>query len=178
MENTDKQQPATNRQADHDWIEAQPVSAFKVTADGLLVWKGDSRDLNSQYSAAPDEYRCCKSTPVRDDSGAEVLGADLQPLLRRCVRWAMRRAAMCRECAGGDDMVKRAVKARLLDVADALVGELTELAMDRTIGAGDQIKAINSLLDRAGIRGGVEITPDVPAFERVWKELGENATDA
>lgn len=160
-----------NTKADHDWIESQRPDSFRVTPQGLLQWSGNSEDIGSPYTVAPDDHRCHKSVVVKDDNGGPVLDRNGSHLLRRCPNWAMRRTGICRECAGGDEQIRRAVKQRLTAVADALVGELTYLALDRTIGAADQIKAINSLLDRANIRGGVEITADVPAFAQVWEDL-------
>lgn len=145
--------------------------------DGLLVWSGLSEDIGSSYQLPPDHLRCTKTRIMHDDDGGEILGKDMQPLRDRCPKWAILNAHMCIDHAQGSQAVQQAVKAKILTAADAIAGALISIAMDEKEKAADRIKAISTLLDRAGIRAGVEISGEIKGWQAVLKNLMEEDTD-
>jgi hypothetical protein len=173
--------PRKNRVRDTKFI-ADHASEMRFTADGLLVWSGKSEDIGSEYQLPPDEQRCHKLSEIRDNDGQPVLGADMQPLVERCPRWVMRRAGMCVQCANGSAAVQNAVRERIVGAADAIVGSLLEIAFNDLVPSADRIRALNSLLDRTGIRPGIEVAPDVKGFQQVLQAMlaegGDDGPDA
>lgn len=114
---------------------------------------------------------------VKDDDGGPVLNVDMEALKQRCPNWAMLGAALCVQHAKGSRAVMDEARQMIAGAALALTGQLISDALSAPFPS-DRIKAINSLLDRFGLRGGIEVGPDMPAWRQVMDELAkETGTD-
>lgn len=164
-----------NTQADRDFISAHK-GVLRVNDNGMLTWDGKPADLDrarlgSPYLLPPADYRCHHERTMRDDAGEPILDADSVPLYERCTAWAILGAGLCPAHAGRSGGVAAAVRERFLLAADAVGGEMIALALDRTAADKDRLAAQREVLDRAGVRGGVELTADVPGWTKVLKSL-------
>lgn len=166
-----------NRKRDEEFIEDN-FSQMRYHPDtGQLIWAGRSEDIGSQYTLPPDRLRCVRKTQVLDNDGRQVLDESHGPLMERCHRWAMRNAGLCTQCAGGNAAVQRAVRERIAGAADVIAGELIAMALNHTVEDATRLRALNSLLDRFGIRAGVELSPDVPGWTEVLKAMMDGDAD-
>lgn len=139
--------------------------------DGLLVWSGRTEDIGSEYHLPPDDLRCTKLRVMHDDDGGQLLNLNMEPLRQRCMKWAIINSHLCIDHAQGSQAVQQAVKAKILTAADAIAGALITIALDPQEKAAERIKAISTLLDRAGIRAGVEISGEIKGWQAVLKTL-------
>lgn len=112
---------------------------------------------------------------MRDDIGGQILDVDGEPLKERCPNWAMLSAKLCVQHAKGSKAVMEQAREMISGAALALVGQLIKDALSEDLNhtPSDRIKAINSLLDRFGLRGGIEVGPDMPAWREIMDELGK-----
>lgn len=165
----------TNSQEDKVFIEQAAVAGELKAVDGHLIWSGRSEDLLHPYQVPTDERRCRHVRQMKDDLGQPILDVDLNPLKERCPKWAMLGANICVKHAKGSKAVMDEAREMIAGAAPALVGQLIKDALDdsHTSSASDRIKAINSLLDRFGLRGGIEVGPDMPAWREIMEELGK-----
>lgn len=89
----------------------------------------------------------------------------------RCKNWSLRGYTKCRKHCGPQGLMKdgnvskyaaaviEAARLRLVDEADLALDTLIDLAQPGT-SEGIRLKAATEVLDRAGIRGGFEVTVD------------------
>lgn len=163
-----------NTQADREFIQAN-VEDF-MEHDGHLLWKGRARDIGSPYQLPPADKRCVRERTMRDDDGGAILDWDKQPLKLRCPKWAMIGTDICVDHAKGSTAVMSEVRKRIVGAADALAGEMIRIALMGDTEA-DRLKAINSLLDRAGLKGGMEISVDEDSWEGLRKLITGSGND-
>jgi hypothetical protein len=154
-----------NTQADREFIKANVMDFRHI--DGNLVWSGRAEDIGSPYQLPPEGYRCSRQRVMHDDDGGQILDVDRNPLKDRCPRWAMRGTDLCIDHAKGSKAVLEEVRKRIVGAADAIAGAMLEIAFDRDLPAADRLKAMNSLMDRGGLKAGVELSADVDS----WSEL-------
>lgn len=162
-----------NRPEDKAFIQSAAEAGELKAQNGHLIWQGRSADLLHPYQVPPDDRRCIWLRQMRDDIGGQILDVDLNPLKERCPNWAMLRANLCVQHAKGSKAVMEAAREMIAAAAPALVGQLIANALSDAVSPADQIKAINSLLDRFGLRGGIEVGPDMPAWREIMDELGK-----
>lgn len=167
--------PRTNSAQDKAFIEQAAVSGELRHWDGHIVWSGKSEDLLHPYQVPTDDRRCRHLRQMKDDLGQPILDVDHHPLKERCPSWAMLGANICVQHAKGSKAVMDEARLMIAGAAPALVGQLIRDALDTSLhaNASDRIKAINSLLDRFGLRGGIEVGPDMPAWREIMDELGK-----
>lgn len=167
--------PRTNTAQDKAFIEQAAVSGELRHWDGHIVWSGKSEDLLHPYQVPDDGRRCRHLRQMKDDLGQPILDVDREPLKERCPNWAMLGANICVQHAKGSKAVMDEARLMIAGAAPALVGQLIRDALDTSLhaNASDRIKAINSLLDRFGLRGGIEVGPDMPAWREIMDELGK-----
>jgi len=172
---TPTRKPRGNSAADKQFIKDAAASRELKIWEGHLVWSGRSEDLLHPYQVPPDERRCRQLRFMRDDIGGQILDADHNPLKERCPKWAMIGANICVDHAKGRKAVMEEARDIIAGAAPALVTQLIRDALNDSAGASasDRIKAINSLLDRFGLRGGIEVGPDMPAWREIMEELGK-----
>lgn len=63
----------------------------------------------------------------------------------------MKGGTVCRNHGGKAPQVMKRAKQRLLDAADEVAGHLVTLATDYEVDPAVRVRAINSVLDRAGV---------------------------
>lgn len=170
----DAPRPA-NTAADRDFIQAN-LDQF-LHKDGRLVWSGRSEDIGHPFQLPPPHLRCTAERQLRDDEGGEILDVDLNPLKRRCPMWAMSGADRCVDHAKGSKSVMDEVRKRIAADANALYGQLRAIAMDTNANDADRIKALNSLLDRGGLKPGLEISADTDSWAELHRLITSEATD-
>lgn len=162
--------PATrNTAADRDFIEAH-VDQF-LHKDGRLVWSGRSEDIGHPFQLPPPHLRCTHERTLRDDEGGAILDIEMNPLVRRCPMWAMSGADRCVDHAKGSKAVMDEVRKRIAADANALYGQLRAIAMDSSADDSDRIKALNSLLDRGGLKAGIEVSADEDSWGNIFKRI-------
>jgi hypothetical protein len=161
-----------NTQADKTWI-AEQKRALRVTPEGLLQWTGRAADIGNPYQMPPDEVgaRCLHDRPVVDDEGQNILDADGLVLRARCPKWCIPGAAFCSDHSGGRNSAKALAKKLAEDASVQAMGELKAIAFDPLQDADTRLKALNSLLDRAGVKGGLDITLDAKGYEEILDKI-------
>lgn len=165
----------SNSQEDKAFIERAAAQGDLRVWEGHLVWSQRTEDMLHPYQVPPDERRCRHMRQMRDDIGGQILDVDHEPLKQRCPNWAMLGANICVPHAKGSKAVMDEARLMIAGAAPALVGQLIKEAFSDSIlsSPSDRIKAINSLLDRFGLRGGIEVGPDMPAWREIMDELGK-----
>lgn len=165
----------TNTASDKAFIDSAAAGRELRVWEGHLVWSGRTEDLLHPYQVPDDARRCRHLRQMKDDLGQPILDVDHQPLKERCPNWAMLGANICVPHAKGSKAVMDEARMMIAGAAPALVGQLIKEAFSESIAStpSDRIKAINSLLDRFGLRGGIEVGPDMPAWREIMDELGK-----
>lgn len=159
-----------NSEADQAFID-QHGKEMRVV-DGRLVWEGKPLLAGIPWQLPPEPERCFSQRIAKDDDGNPILNGELEPLQLRCPKWRVTGGPFCLEHSGGSNTVQKLVREQLLSSAAAAAARLADIAL-KTNDPGDALKAINSILDRVGIRPGVEIVTEVPAYQQILKEMFE-----
>lgn len=161
---------------------ARELQNTRIDAEtGLLVWSGRSCDIAASFQAPPDKMRCIETFAVLDDDNNPVLDMDRSPLRRRCEGWQVLGGLKCIEHLGGRAKVISKAQERLVNAADAMTGMLIDMAMGVGLGATDaatQLRAINSVLDRAGIKAGVEINHTIAPWQEMLEKLAGSEVES
>lgn len=170
--------PRRNSQKDRDFIKDNRFN-FRVV-DGYLVYTGDPLDFGHPFQLPPDEYRCTYETPIRDDEGKPILDPELNALGRRCPAWGLRISYgrtlhLCMDhVPRGAAGVQAAVKGLMLNASLAITAATINDALDPETAVKDRTAIMREVLDRIGVRGGVEISADVKGWKAVLdKMMGE-----
>lgn len=162
-----------------DW-EAKPDDFMD---DVLYQWTGLAEDLDAGYfehyrhhASASSGKRCNGTAYVRDQRGGYVIDCEWHRIRRPCLNPPMRGASVCQTHGGLVPNVREAAAKRLAMASDVIAKRLVRLTgttdeNQNPIEHGDRIKAINSALDRAGIRAGVEIEVNTPGYRKVLEDL-------
>ena len=170
----DAPRPA-NSAGDREFIKAH-ADQF-LHKDGSLVWSGKSEDIGHPYQLPPPHMRCGTARGIRDDEGGPILDRDLIPLIQRCPNWAMSGADRCVDHAKGSKSVMDKVRERIVSDANVYYSELRRIALDRNASDADRIKAINSMLDRGGLKAGVEVSADKDSWAELYHMISGEAQD-
>lgn len=143
----------------------------------LRRFDGDPMDIILNYDSfwrlPLPERRCKHKAFVRDQTGHYIIDKDGNKLRRACSRPAIRGADVCYNHGGGIPAVKQKAQMRLLQAADEMISNLLHIATNPMMDGKVRVQAINSALDRAGIRGGVEVDITLPQWQKGLKELFE-----
>lgn len=167
-----------NASGDRAWFRAAQKAGFiePVPADAMEVPAGASWIYTGPMVARPDFWqwprdgrRCDATSYVRDDDGHYILGDGLFQLKRPCARAPIHGGNVCIAHGGGIDRVRRAAELRLLGAADSVIGALIEIALNAKADEKARVQAINSILDRAQIKGTTQVEIDVPLYRDVIK---------
>lgn len=173
---------AGNTKGDAAFIDAEAAKGLIIAVDedeedvpfGVKKrWIGDPKDFQdfSYWVIPPEEFRCTAFARVRDEEGRHIADKDGKVLLRPCLRPSIRGGTVCVQHGGGVESVRKAAQMRLISAADGLIGELIRIAMDPKVDAKARVQAINSALDRAGIKGTVDVKVDIPKYKEMLGEL-------
>lgn len=172
-----------NTDADQAWIEAN-ADRLEVIDDEDLVrtdarmrFTGDTSQIGSMFVLPDEKQRCVGTAYVRDDEGKKILGKDDLPLRRPCSHWPMKGTSVCVVHGGGVPSVKQAALNRLISGLDAASGELVRLATSEDVEDAVKVRAIGSLMDRVGLRAGVEVSIEVPAWQQMMRDWVNEGND-
>jgi hypothetical protein len=158
------------RQKDKDFIE-EHAQEMRMTPDGRLVWSGETRDLGNPFQMPPPERQCQKGDIIRDAHGQPILGADGLEVMRPCENWTIVGAPICIQHAGGVGRVRQLAQEQIAACTHALIGVLVEIAMDPAAENKERIAATNSLLDRGGVKAGIDVTVTETGRDKIWASL-------
>lgn len=175
-----------NIKADQEWLEAQIEAGLIEPVDpseedtpfgSLLRWTGQTADLGAYWQLPPEDRRCHAKAKIRDAEGRYVIDSDNNPVLRPCAMWAIMGGKVCVRHGGGIERVRAAAQLRLAGAADRLIGELIKIALDVEEDGKTRVHAINSALDRAGIKTGVDVKLELPAWQKVLQDAWADDDD-
>jgi len=125
------------------------------------------------------ERQCDGRSFVRDAEGRRILDQAGIVLTRPCTGSPMNGSNVCHAHGGKTPGALKAARERLENASNALVNRLIGIALSPNTLDSDAIKAINSALDRAGIRAGVEVSLETPEWQKMLAEMysakGEDA---
>jgi hypothetical protein len=164
-----------NSAADREFIDAH-VDQF-LHKDGSLVWSGKTEDIGHPYQLPPPHLRCGAERQMRDDEGGKILDRDLNPLVRRCPNWTLAGAERCVDHLKGSKSVMDEVRKRIASDANTYYQALRAIALDTGASDADRIKAINSMLDRGGLKAGIEVSADADSWGALYKMISGEAED-
>lgn len=118
--------------------------------------------------------KCKGRSVIRDLKNIPILGPDNERQYKPCESYGANGTDFCGKHGGQLEPTIAAAKRRLLHGADELVEVLKRLALDESQAAADRVRAINSYLDRAGIRAGMDVSVDVPKWQNVLGKMFGN----
>jgi hypothetical protein len=179
-----------NNKPDAAWLDAQLEAGLLYDVSGKdarpsdIIW-----DLNYQWDGYASEvdtdwfelYRrsdrkCNGTSYIRDESGMYVADNDWQRLTRPCLSIPIRGGTVCHAHGAAIPQVLAAAQRRLAEASEVAALRLIGLTSTRDeenhkIRPQDRIAAIGSVLDRAGIKGGVEVEVTGNGFQQVLSDL-------
>lgn len=168
-----------NTKLDQAWI-AEHAGELRVIDDDSdvpfgvrLQWTGKAEDWGSPFQLPPEGERCTGRAYVRDHEGRRIIDADGLVLTRPCTKWRMKGMTVCTHHGGLTDAGLAAASRRLAEASVEAVGQLVYIINKEGTEDRDRISAINSLLDRVGIRGGLQVVVDTPEWQSMLKEMWE-----
>jgi hypothetical protein len=176
------QRPNGNTKNDIRWLEEQvelgliePIAEDEndIPFGALRRWTGDTLpSAEGSYWILPKEdKRCHGMSKIRDHEGRYVIGKDNKELLRPCARPTIIGGDVCVAHGGGVEHVRNAANLRLLAAADSVIGALIVIAMDTKEDSRARVQAINSVLDRAGVKGTLNVSIEVSKYKEMMKEM-------
>lgn len=189
-----------NARPDREWLEEVTAAGEIHKPDestrppGFLYdvwhqWDGTAEELNLDFfesfrRPASQRKPCNGASYVRDQRGGYVVDIDWVRLKRPCLKWVMNGSNVCDRHGGKIPIVMAAARQRLAEASEIVALRLIGLTAqadekEHEIAHKDRIAAANSVLDRAGIKGGVEIEVNSPGYKKVLESMfGEDEPDA
>ena len=163
-----------------DYDGPQPPDGFLY--DVIYRWEADAEEANAEYFLqflhpnAQEKRRCNGTAYVRDQRGGYVVDRDWIRITRPCLRPPGRGADVCQAHGALVPLVKEAAQRRLAEAAEIVAMRLLGLTgpfdeLNTPIEHGDRIKAANSVLDRAGIKGDIKVEVSAPGYKRVLEHM-------
>lgn len=143
-------------------------------------WTGHAEEVNLEFFEAfrrhPNARKCNGTSYIRDMAGMYIVDCDWNRLTRPCLGIPIRGANVCRAHGGSIPAVRAAAERALAEASEVVALRLIGLTapkdeLDALIAHKDRISAANSVLDRAGIKGGVDVEVNVPGFKKVLDKL-------
>jgi hypothetical protein len=183
-----------NSLGDRSWIEEMYAAGelldpnWDEKPDGFLddpiyQWIRMAEEVETEYfehfrhHASIASGLVCRGTAfVRDQRGGYVIDPEWHRIRRQCLNPPMRGASVCQTHGGLIPNVRAAAAARLAMASETMAQRLINLTNtkdenDNPIEHADRIKALNSALDRAGIRAGVEVDINTPGYKKILEDL-------
>jgi hypothetical protein len=187
-----KRSEGGNGKADSAWI-AEMLEAGELQApdmdskpddfywEPIYQWVGLQEDLNPEFfeffrRAGQHIPKCTGTAYVRDHRGGYVIDAEWHRLTRQCIGLPVKGANVCQAHGAKIPVVKAAAVRRLAEASDIVAMRLIGMTAsvdehNNFIDHKDRIAASNSVLDRVGIKGGVDIEISTPGFQRVLERM-------
>lgn len=168
-----------NTKSDQAWLDAQVEAGLIEPVDptdddtpfgAMKRWTGQTGDVGAFWQLPPEDRRCTAKAKIRDAEGRVVIDSDNNPVYRPCAGWAILGGKVCVRHGGGIERVRAAAQLRLAGAADRLIGELIAIALDAEEEGKTRVQAINSALDRAGIKTGTDVKVELPGWQKVLQD--------
>lgn len=141
-----------------------------------LQFRGKASEEGSPWMVPPEGRRCNGRAYVRDVDGDYIIDSDKQRIMRPCYNWPMKGMKVCLFHGGGVQRVKRKAVERLVSALDAASGALIKIGLDENVDPKVRIQAIKEIMDRVGVRGGIEVDVQTPGYVDVLRKLFERAS--
>jgi hypothetical protein len=159
----------------HPPDETQRPAGFLY--DTLYQWDGYADEVNIDFFQAfwrgtSKDPRCNGTAYIRDMRGGYIIDCEWERLKRPCLNRPAKGTVVCHSHGAKIPQVRAAAQRVLAEAAEVvalrLVG-LTDFADEKEnpIAHKDRISASNSVLDRAGVKGGVEVEITTPGYKKV-----------
>lgn len=175
--NVPKTKPGNNAH-DQKWVaahslELKPVDDTDEVPYGVrLQWDGKAENIGSEFFTPTNaENRCTGLAYIRDGEGRHIIDKDGLTLVRPCLGWRIPGLTVCVKHGGGPQHVLAAAKRRLLAAVDPAIGHLINIAVRDGVDPEVRLRAIVQILDRVGIRGGVEVSVETPEWQAMLRDL-------
>jgi len=181
---TDVKVPSASRgntKADLEWLQAHWEEIERIRDEETNIpfgaqwrWMGLQEDLDEAGEFVSRMLNPCKARSyLRDKEGRYVVDADNDALTRPCLRASIPGAEVCVTHGGFNPAVRQAARMRIAGASDAVASRLIAIAFNPMTPEKDVIAACNSLLDRAGIKGGFEVDVSMPGWQEGLRKLFE-----
>jgi hypothetical protein len=183
-----KKSSGGNTRPDAAWIEEiqasgelhEPDESTRPAGflyDTLYQWDGYADEVNIDFFEAfwrgkPTDARCNGTAYIRDLRGGYIVDCEWERLKRPCLSRPSKGAIVCQVHGAKIPQVRAAAQRVIAEAAEVvalrLVG-LTDFADEKEnpIAHKDRISASNSVLDRAGVKGGTEVEITLPGYKKV-----------
>lgn len=177
-----RQREARDRRAVERPVKPPPPRPVNPAAEANRYGKRMQRDL-AIAGSAPEQI-CIAQATVRypkghEQAGLPVLGADGRRSYRPCKQRAMKGQRVCVVHGGMAPNAQAAAKMRLLAATEPLVAALVRIGLDERLTPADRTRAINSALDRAGFRGGLDVNIETPGWQQLLGQMfGSSEVDS
>jgi hypothetical protein len=89
----------------------------------------------------------------------------------RCRRYSMLGGNVCRSHGGAAPQTRARAQQRLQQAADVLVQRLLHFALDGKVADPVAMQAINSALDRAGLKAGIDLDVNLKPFQSIFEQM-------
>lgn len=147
-------------------------------------WDGYASEVDQDWFEAyrRGDRKCTGTSYIRDESGMYIADNDWQRLTRPCLSFPAKGGTVCHAHGAKIPVVQAAAQRRLAEASEVVALRLVGLTKVRDeenvrIRPQDRIAAAASVLDRAGVKGGVEVDVKATGFQQVLSDLfGAEAT--
>lgn len=164
-----------------DYVEEIGADETEIPSGSTFRYIGPMEIPGHYWNWPLEDDRCEATAFLRDNQGHYILGSNNHQLKRPCARQKILGGNVCISHGGGIERVRKAAELRLVGAADSLIGALINIALDAKQDGRARVQAINSALDRAGIKGVTQVEIDIPLYKDVAKDLfkrwGEDEDD-
>lgn len=139
-------------------------------------WEGFADELNEDFFEAfrrdtgPNARRCNGTAYVRDQSGMYIVDCEWERLKRPCLSRPARGTVICHAHGAKIPQVQAAAQRALAEASEVVALRLIGMT-DGDVEDKVKLAAINSVLDRAGIRGGLEVEVQTPGYKKVLERM-------
>jgi hypothetical protein len=177
-----------NARCDADWIEEigegpEGLLQLSVKPDDC-PWDVELQFQGYADEVAPDFFetyrrgsrQCTGIAYIRDARGGYIIDLDGIRLQRPCLAMPLNGSMVCQKHGGQLGHVKEAAQQRLTHAAEKAANTLINLTdprdeLNEPVEQGVRVKAANSVLDRVGIKAGVDIEVSVPGYKKVFERM-------
>jgi hypothetical protein len=188
VERKPKLETGGNSRPDADWLlemdediaelTKEQAAALDVPWDVKYQFSGYSDEVNPEFFEfyRRGNRKCTGAAYVRDERGGYVVDLDGVRIMRPCLRPPILGATVCPKHGGEIGHVKKAAQTRLAMASENAATTLIELSapydkLGVPVEQAQRIKAAAQVLDRVGIRAGVEVEVMTPGYQQVLNEL-------
>lgn len=180
-----------NIRADREWLEelmeageitrVEPDDRPKDVLDDVIYqWSGFADEIDENFflwyrrplKATGEIRRCSGEAYIRDERGGYILDAEWHRIRRPCLANPSTGATVCQSHGGRIPAVRAKAQRVITEASEVVALRLVGLTATKdedgdTIEHKVRLAAANSVLDRAGIKGGVEIEVTLPGYKKI-----------